>query len=89
MTPSGKGEAYSYKRSNWFDAVREEALAVRERVGLMDLSTFSKFDVKGKDAYAFLERICANKIPTRMGALFLAISSTKMVSSNPKSRSRV
>ncbi len=68
---SGKGEAYSYKRSNWFDAVREEALAVRERVGLMDLSTFSKFDVKGKDAYEFLERICANKIPTRDGVIIL------------------
>jgi dimethylglycine dehydrogenase len=68
---SGKGEAYSYKRSNWFEAVREEALAVRERVGLMDLSTFSKFDVKGRDAYAFLERICANKIPTKDGGIIL------------------
>ena len=68
---TGKGEAYSYKRSNWFDAVREEALAVRERVGLMDLSTFSKFDVRGKDAYAFLERICANRIPTKDGGIIL------------------
>ena len=68
---SGKGEAYSYKRSNWFDAVREEALAVRERVGLMDLSTFSKFDVKGRDSYAFLERICANKIPAKDGGIVL------------------
>ena len=68
---SGKGEAYSYKRSNWFDAVRDEALAVRERVGLMDLSTFSKFDVKGKDTYTFLERICANRIPTKDGGIIL------------------
>ena len=68
---SGKGEDFSYKRSNWFDAVRDEALAVRERVGLMDLSTFSKFDVKGRDAYAFLERICANKIPTKDGGMIL------------------
>jgi dimethylglycine dehydrogenase len=68
---SGKGEVYSFKRSNWFDAVREEALAVRERVGLMDISTFAKFDVKGRDAYAFLERICANKIPARDGAIIL------------------
>jgi len=68
---SGKGEAYSYKRSNWFEAVRAEALAVREKVGLMDLSTFSKFDVMGRDAYAFLERICANKIPTKDGGIIL------------------
>jgi dimethylglycine dehydrogenase len=68
---TGKGEEFSYKRSNWFDAVRDEALAVRERVGLMDLSTFSKFEVKGKDAFAFLERICANKIPTKDGGIIL------------------
>ena len=68
---TGKGEAYSFKRSNWFDAVREEALAVREKVGLMDLSTFSKFEVKGPDAYAFLERICANKIPAKDGGIIL------------------
>lgn len=68
---TGKGEAYSFKRSNWFDAVREEALAVREKVGLMDLSTFSKFEVKGPDAYEFLERICANKIPAKDGGIIL------------------
>ncbi len=68
---TGKGEAYSFKRSNWFDAVREEALAVREKVGLMDLSTFSKFEVKGPDAYGFLERICANKIPAKDGGIIL------------------
>jgi dimethylglycine dehydrogenase len=68
---SGNGEEFSYRRSNWWNAVREEALAVRERVGLMDLSTFSKFDVKGPDAYSFLERICANKIPTKDGGIIL------------------
>jgi dimethylglycine dehydrogenase len=68
---TGKGEDFSYKRSNWFDAVREEALAVRERVGLMDLSTFSKFEVKGHDAWAFLERICANRVPTKDGGIIL------------------
>jgi dimethylglycine dehydrogenase len=68
---SGKGEQFSYLRSNWFEAVREEALAVRERAGLMDLSTFSKFDVTGPDAQAFLDRICANKIPAKAGGIIL------------------
>ena len=68
---SGEGEKYSFKRSNWFPAVREEAMAVRDGVGLMDLSTFSKYDVKGKDAYSFLDRICANKIPTKNGGIIL------------------
>jgi dimethylglycine dehydrogenase len=69
--PSGKGENFSYRRSNWWEAVKAEALAVRERVGLMDLSTFAKFDVKGKDAHTFLERICANKIPVKDGGVIL------------------
>jgi dimethylglycine dehydrogenase len=68
---SGQGEAYSFKRSNWFEPVRQEALAVRERVGLMDLSTFAKFEVTGPDAFAFLERICANKIPAKDGGIIL------------------
>jgi len=68
---SGKGEIFSFKRSNWWGAVREEALAVRERVGLMDLSTFSKYDVRGRDAHAFLERVCANRIASRDGGIIL------------------
>ena len=68
---SGKGETYSFKRSNWWAAVKAECKAVRERVGLMDLSTFAKFDVKGADAHAFLERICANKIPAKDGGIML------------------
>jgi dimethylglycine dehydrogenase len=64
-------EKFSFRRSNWWGAVREEALTVREAVGLMDLSTFSKFDVKGKDACTFLDRICANRMPTRDGGIIL------------------
>jgi dimethylglycine dehydrogenase len=68
----GAGEDFSFRRSNWQDAVRIECLAVRERVGLMDLSTFSKFDVTGPDAHAFLDRICANKMPEKIGGVTLA-----------------
>ena len=69
--PSGKGETFSFRRNNAWEAVRAEALAVRERVGLMDLSTFAKFDVKGEDAFAFLNRICANRLPEKDGAIIL------------------
>ncbi|HTN97787.1 MAG TPA: FAD-dependent oxidoreductase, partial [Nordella sp.] len=68
---NGTGEDFSYRRSNWWEAVKAEALAVREKVGLMDLSTFAKFEVSGPDAYAFLERICANKIPAKTGGIML------------------
>ncbi len=67
---SGEGEKFSYRRSNWFEPVRAEALAVRNAVGLMDLSTFAKFEVSGKDASAFLDRIFANKLP-KVGGVML------------------
>ena len=69
--PTGKGEDYSFRRSNWFPAVKAECEAVRNRVGLMDLSTFAKFDVKGPGAASFLERICANRVPKRVGGIML------------------
>jgi len=68
---SGEGETHSFKRSNWWGEVREECLAVRDRVGLMDLSTFAKFEVAGPDAFAFLQRICANRVPARDGRIIL------------------
>jgi len=69
---TGEGERHSFRRSNWWNDVREEALSVRERVGLMDLSTFAKFEVTGVDAFAFLNRICANKLPEKDGGIILA-----------------
>ena len=68
---SGRGEVFSFKRSNWWGPVREECLAVRRRVGLLDLSTFAKFEITGSDAHRFLERICANRIPARDGRIVL------------------
>jgi len=37
--------------------VRDEALAVRRNVGLIDVSTLGKMEIRGPDAAAFLERI--------------------------------
>lgn len=68
---TGQGEEYSFRRSNWFEPVRRECEAVRQACGLMDLSTFAKFDVTGAGAHAFLDRICANKVPTRDGGIVL------------------
>ena len=52
---------YSYKRQNWFDFYAEEHIAVRESVGIYDISSFGKFHVYGKDAMRTLQYIsCAN-----------------------------
>ena len=40
---------------------------MRERVGILDLSGFAKYDVTGRDARTLLNRLCANRVPKRGG----------------------
>ncbi|UCH74889.1 MAG: FAD-dependent oxidoreductase [Rhodospirillales bacterium] len=58
---------YSYGRQNWFDHAKAEHMAVRENVGLFDMSSFAKFLVQGRDAEAALQRICANDVGVEPG----------------------
>ena len=44
--------------------------AIRERVGVADLTAFSKFEVSGPDAEGHLDRLSANRLP-RMGGIRL------------------
>ena len=68
---SGEGERYSFRRSNYFEAVGAECKAVRERVGIMDLSSFAKYEIKGLDAEAMLNRVCANAVSKKPGGVAL------------------
>ena len=68
----GVEEEYGFRRNNSFDAVAKECRAVREAVGLTDLSSFAKYEVTGKDAFTFLERICANRVPAKDGGVVLS-----------------
>ncbi|MBZ9916773.1 MULTISPECIES: FAD-dependent oxidoreductase [unclassified Mesorhizobium] len=60
---------YSWKRQNWFDNQREEHLAVRNKVGLFDMTSFGKIRVEGRDACAFLQKLCANNIDVAPGKI--------------------
>jgi len=68
----GRKEEYDFHRNNIFEVVAEECRAVRERVGMLDLSSFTKHDVTGPDAEAFLNRVVANRVSTRQGGIVLA-----------------
>jgi dimethylglycine dehydrogenase len=72
FAPEGVVEEPSFRRSNVFELIGEECRAVRERVGIMDLSSFAKFDVTGADAESFLDRVCANRMPRRPDGIVLA-----------------
>ena len=67
FSPDGRAEKYSFRHNNVFELVREECLAVRERVGILELSGFAKYDVTGSDARTMLDRLCANRVPKRGG----------------------
>ena len=60
---------YSWKRQNWFENSATEHMAVRENVGLYDMSTFGKIRVEGKDAESFLNYVCGANLSVDMGKI--------------------
>ena len=60
---------YSWNRQNWFENQKDEHLAVRNGVGLFDMSSFGKIRVEGRDAMAFLNRLCANQMDVAAGRI--------------------
>ena len=63
FAPQGFAETPSLKRSNAFDIVGGECRAVRENVGLLDITGFSRFEVSGPNAEAWLNSVFATKLP--------------------------
>lgn len=61
--------AYSWGRQNWFENSAAEHRAVRENVGLYDMSSFGKLRVEGPDAATFLNRVCAAQIDMPVGRI--------------------
>ncbi|WP_420413963.1 GcvT family protein [Roseibium sp.] len=68
-----KGETakddYSFGRQNWFEAVGREHRAAREAAVVFDQTSFAKFALKGPDAAAALNWICANDVDKPAGSL--------------------
>ena len=60
---------YSWKRQNFFGNVRDELMAVRTGIGLYDMSSFGKLRVEGRDAEAFLNRVCGADVAVPPGRI--------------------
>ncbi|MEH6831525.1 MAG: FAD-dependent oxidoreductase [Sulfitobacter sp.] len=56
-------ESRSFRRGGWWQYAVEEAKAIREGVGLIDATAFTKHLVKGPGATAFLDWFTCNKLP--------------------------
>ena len=50
-------------------SVAAEVRAVRERAGIIDLSSFGKIDVDGPGAVGLLQRVAANDVDRPVGSL--------------------
>jgi dimethylglycine dehydrogenase len=64
-------EQVTFRRSNAHAVVGEECRAVREAVGLLEISNYGKFEVTGPAAAAWLSSIMANHVPA-IGRITLA-----------------
>lgn len=69
--PGDDFEVETFHRPGWHETVGAECRAVRDGVGLIDLSPFSKFEISGTDAYDFLETLGANVPPRKTGQIRL------------------
>jgi len=63
------GEKAGWERPNYFVGVAEEHQATRERAGLFDFTSFSKIQLQGSGALAFLQRITDNQIDKPIGSV--------------------
>jgi dimethylglycine dehydrogenase len=63
---------WSFRRSQWFEAIRREAANTTANVGLLDMTAFAKCRVSGPGAEAFLDYFVANSLPKSIGGVSLA-----------------
>jgi dimethylglycine dehydrogenase len=62
---------YSFRRNEVHDIVGAEVKGVREAVGIMDVTAFTKIMVSGADAERYLDRLVANRLPQKVGGIGL------------------
>lgn len=67
----------SFQRPNWFEAVARECCMVQYNVGMTDASMFSKFEVTGPDASAFIDCLGANAAPQQDASVVLTHTLTQ------------
>jgi len=67
FAPQGSAahEEVTFRRSNAHEHVGAECRAVRDAVGMIEISNYGKFEVTGRDAERWLGRVMANKVPAK------------------------
>jgi len=60
---------FGWTRPPWFELQAEEHRAFRERVGIIDMTSFGKIELEGPGALPLLERVAGNLIDRPVGAV--------------------
>ncbi len=68
-------DARSFRRGGWWQYAVDEAKAIREGVGLIDATAFTKHRISGPGATAFLDWFTCNKLP-KVGRINLTYALT-------------
>ena len=64
-------EEHGFRRSNVEDVIAEEVAAVHGAVGLAEVNGFTRYEITGADAEAFLDRMVCGRVPRRAGRVGL------------------
>lgn len=60
---------YSWKRQSFFNNIAEEHTAIRNNVGMYDMSSFGKIRVEGRDATAFMNYVGGGQYDVPVGKI--------------------
>ena len=61
--------AFGWTRPPYHDRIAVEHAAIRERLGIIDMTSFGKLEVTGADALGLLDRVCGNRIDKPVGSV--------------------
>jgi dimethylglycine dehydrogenase len=62
---------HSFRRTLLHEIVGAEVRGLRKTAGIADLTAFSKLEIHGADAAAFLARVSSNRLPNKIGSIVL------------------
>ena len=69
LPPGAPAAPYTLDTPQWLPFVLDEQRACRDDVVVFDQTSFAKFVLKGRDALAVLQRLCANEIDVPVGKM--------------------
>ena len=64
-------EKYGFKRQAWWKQIRLECENLRKNLGIIDVSNFAKYEIKGLGASQWIDQTFANHVPKKIGATCL------------------